>query len=137
MQGLSFQHAWRRTGSRAARLALVLFLSSPQRLARHGEEAGTGSSPNKAVDTLPQGIREFLRRKPQLPCCSMSPIRLDVNRGKLRPSGTITSIALEQVRAIFRSRTLPRDYKAAVTKFGKSKLEANGPLLPWQNWRIQ
>ena len=26
---------------------------------------------------------------------------------------------------------LPRGYKAAVTKFGKSKLESNG-LLPWQ-----
>jgi len=125
MQGLSFQHAWRRTG--VALACLVLFLSSPQSLRAWGR-SGHRLVANKAVDTLPQGIREFF----------------DANRSFLLqhvtdPLDVIAKtpaerhnhfIALDKYGR-FPFATLPRDYKAAVTKFGKSKLEANG-LLPWQ-----
>ncbi len=124
MQGLSFQHAWRRTG--VALACLVLFLS-PQNLRAWGR-SGHRLVANKAVDTLPQGIREFF----------------DANRGFLLqhvtdPLDVIAKtpaerhnhfIALDKYGR-FPFETLPRDYKAAVTKFGKTKLEANG-LLPWQ-----
>jgi hypothetical protein len=125
MQGLSFQHAWRRTG--VALACLVLFLSSPQNLRAWGR-SGHRLVANKAVDTLPQGIREFF----------------DANRSFLLqhvtdPLDVIAKtpaerhnhfIALDKYGR-FPFEILPRDYKAAVTKFGKSKLEANG-LLPWQ-----
>jgi hypothetical protein len=125
MQGLSFQHAWRRTG--VALVCLALSLSSPQNSRAWGR-SGHRLVVNKAVDTLPQGIREFF----------------DANRSFLLqhvtdPLDVLTKtpaerhnhfIALDKYGR-FPFETLPRDYKAAVTKFGKSKLEANG-LLPWQ-----
>jgi hypothetical protein len=125
MQGFSFQHAWQRTG--VALACLVLFLSSPQNLRAWGR-SGHRLVVNKAVDTLPQGIREFF----------------DANRSFLLQHVTDPLDALAKTPAErhnhfialdkygrFPFETLPRDYKAAVTKFGKSKLETNG-LLPWQ-----
>jgi hypothetical protein len=105
----------------------VLFLSSPQNLRAWGR-SGHRLVVNKAVDTLPQGIREFF----------------DANRSFLLQHVTDPLDALAKTPAErhnhfialdkygrFPFETLPRDYKAAVTKFGKSKLETNG-LLPWQ-----
>ena len=125
MQGLPFQHAWQRTG--VALACLVLLLCSPQNSRAWGR-SGHRLVVNKAVDTLPQGIRDFF----------------DTNRSFLLqhvtdPLDVIAEtpaerhnhfIALDRYGR-FPFETLPRDYKAAVTKFGKSKLEANG-LLPWQ-----
>src|SRR2546429_7732831 len=124
MQGSSFQHVWR-TG--VALACLVFFLSSPQNSRAWGR-SGHRLVVNKAVETLPQGIREFF----------------DTNRSFLLqhvtdPLDVIAKtpaerhnhfIALDKYGR-FPFETLPRDYKAAVTKFGKSKLESNG-LLPWQ-----
>jgi len=106
---------------------VVLFLSAPQNSRAWGR-GGHRLVVNKAVDTLPQGIREFF----------------DTNRTFLLqhvtdPLDVIAKtpaerhnhfIALDKYGR-FPFETLPRDYKAAVTKFGKTKLEANG-LLPWQ-----
>ena len=125
MQRWSFQHTWRRTG--VALASLVLLLSSPQNSRAWGRN-GHRLVVNKAVDTLPQGIREFF----------------DTNRSFLLqhvtdPLDVISKtpaerhnhfIALDKYGR-FPFGALPRDYKAAVTKFGKSKLEATG-LLPWQ-----
>lgn len=83
---------------------------------------------NKAVDTLPDNVRYFF----------------DVGRGSLLqhvtdPLDALTKnpaekrndfIALDKYGR-FPFEALPRSYKAAVTKFGKLKLDANG-LLPWQ-----
>jgi hypothetical protein len=83
---------------------------------------------NKAVDTLPADIRPFF----------------EANRGLLMqhvtdPLDTLAKnpaerrndfIALDKYGR-FPFEALPRNYKAAVTKFGKIKLDANG-LLPWQ-----
>jgi hypothetical protein len=84
---------------------------------------------NRAVDTLPQDIRPFF----------------DANRSILLqhvndPFGTDKTLPPAERRnqflfldkyGRFPFDTLPRSYKAAVAKFGKSKLESNG-LLPWQ-----
>jgi hypothetical protein len=105
----------------------MLFLSAPQDSRAWGR-GGHRLVVNKAVDTLPPGIREFF----------------DTNRNFLLqhvtdPLDVIAKtpaerhnhfIALDKYGR-FPFETLPRDYKAAVTKFGKTKLEANG-LLPWQ-----
>jgi hypothetical protein len=83
---------------------------------------------NKAVDTLPADFRSFF----------------EANRGLLMqhvtdPLDTLAKnpterrnhfIALDKYGR-FPFEALPRNYKAAVTKFGKIKLDANG-LLPWQ-----
>ena len=85
---------------------------------------------NRAVETLPQDIRPFF----------------EANRGILLqhvndPLGTpdkLLTPAERRNQYLFLDKygrfpfdTLPRSYKAAVAKFGKSKLESNG-LLPWQ-----
>ena len=85
---------------------------------------------NRAVETLPQDIRPFF----------------DANRSILLqhvndPFGTPDKLLTPAERhnqylfldkyGRFPFDQLPRSYKAAVTKFGKSKLESNG-LLPWQ-----
>jgi len=125
MHGWSFQLTGRRT--RVALACLMLFLSAPQDSRAWGR-GGHRLVVNKAVDTLPPGIREFF----------------DTNRNFLLqhvtdPLDVIAKtpaerhnhfIALDKYGR-FPFETLPRDYKAAVTKFGKTKLEANG-LLPWQ-----
>jgi hypothetical protein len=85
---------------------------------------------NRAVETLPQDIRPFF----------------DANRSILLqhvndPFGTPDKLLTPAERrnqylfldkyGRFPFETLPRSYRAAVNKFGKSKLESNG-LLPWQ-----
>jgi hypothetical protein len=83
---------------------------------------------NKAIDTLPQEIRFFF----------------DSSRGLLVQHVTdpldasVKSLAERHNHFIlldkygrFPFEALPREYKAAVAKFGKARLEANG-LLPWQ-----
>lgn len=83
---------------------------------------------NKAIDTLPPDIKAFF----------------DANRNLLVQHVTdpldtsVKSLAERRNHFIqlekygrFPFEALPRDYKAAVAKFGKPKLDANG-LLPWQ-----
>jgi hypothetical protein len=83
---------------------------------------------NKAVDTLPADIRSFF----------------EANRGSLMQHVTAPLdilakspterrnqfIALDKYGR-FPFEALPRQYKAALTKFGKAKLDSNG-LLPWE-----
>jgi hypothetical protein len=83
---------------------------------------------NRAIDTLPQDIRGFF----------------DANRAILLqhvndPFVSVAKTPAERKNQFlyldkygrFPFEVLPRSYKAAVAKFGRSKLEANG-LLPWQ-----
>jgi hypothetical protein len=83
---------------------------------------------NRAIDALPQDIRAFF----------------DANRSVLLqhvndPFVTVAKTPAERKNQFlyldkygrFPFEILPRSYKAAVAKFGRSKLEANG-LLPWQ-----
>src|SRR5260370_36181755 len=123
MHGWSFQLTGRRT--KVALACLVLFFSAPQN-SRAWRRGGHRLVVNKAVDTLPPGIREFF----------------DTNRSFLLqhvtdPLDVIAKtpaerhnhfIALDKYGR-FPFEPLPRDYKAAVMKFGKSKLDATA-LLP-------
>jgi hypothetical protein len=128
MQGLTFQHAGRRAV--VALACLVLLLSFPQNSRAWGRN-GHRLVVNKAIDTLetlPPEFRGFF----------------ESNRGLLvqhvtDPLDAITKTPAERHNHFillekygrFPFELLPRDYKAAVTKFGKTKLDANG-LLPWQ-----
>ncbi len=83
---------------------------------------------NQAIDTLPQDIRSFF----------------EANRGLLLqhvidPLDAVAKTPAEKRNdhlyldkyGRFPFDALPRSYKAALEKYGKSKLQANG-LLPWQ-----
>jgi len=83
---------------------------------------------NRAIDTLPADLRPFFDN-------SRSALLNHVND----PFVTVEKTPAERKNQFlylekygrFPFELLPRNYKAAVTKFGKSKLESNG-LLPWQ-----
>src|SRR5258705_305895 len=125
MQGSSIP----RSGSRiAGSLAcLMLFLSCPQHSRAWGRN-GHRLVVNKAIDTLPQDIRPFFESNLAL-----------LSQHVTDPLDTIAKSPTEKHNHFilldkygrFPFDALPRNYKAALTKFGKPKLDANG-LLPWQ-----
>jgi len=83
---------------------------------------------NRAIDTLPADLRPFFDN-------SRAELLNHVND----PFVTVAKTPAERKNQFlylekygrFPFALLPRNYKAAVTKFGRSKLESNG-LLPWQ-----
>jgi hypothetical protein len=83
---------------------------------------------NRAIDTLPADLRPFFDN-------SRAELLNHVND----PFVTVAKTPAERKNQFlylekygrFPFELLPRNHKAAVTKFGKSKLESNG-LLPWQ-----
>ncbi len=83
---------------------------------------------NKAIDTLPADIRDFFESNRAL-----------LSQHVTDPLDSIVKTASERHNHFlyldkygrFPYDGLPRNYKAAVAKFGKTKLQANG-LLPWQ-----
>src|SRR3989442_5391339 len=125
MHRLHFQRMWGRTAIILA--CLPLLNSIPQESLAWGR-SGQRLIANKAVDTLPVEIRPFF----------------EANRAVLFQHVTDPFDSLAKTPAERRNHfialdkygrfpfeALPRSYKAAVTKFGKVKLDANG-LLPWQ-----
>jgi len=83
---------------------------------------------SKAVETLPSDIRPFFEAN-----------RAILSQHVTDPLDAIAKIPAERHNHFillekygrFPFEALPRSYKAAVTKFGRAKLDANG-LLPWQ-----
>jgi hypothetical protein len=125
MQASSFDHACRRAGAALACLMLCLFFPHNSRAwGKNGHRLVV----NKAIDTLPPDIRSFFETNLAL-----------LSQHVTDPLDAITKTPAERHNHFilldkygrFPFELLPRDYKAAVTKFGKPKLEANG-LLPWQ-----
>jgi hypothetical protein len=125
MRRWSHRNPWSSAGFALA--GLLLFLLCPQNSRAWGRN-GQRLVVNKAVGTLPAEIRSFF----------------EISRGSLvqhvtDPLDSITKTPAERHNHFiildkygrFPFEALPRDYKAAVTKFGKAKLDANG-LLPWQ-----
>ena len=125
MRGRSYHQRCWRAGRAFGAIVLILFL--PQALRAWGRNAERLIL-NKAVDTLPADVRGFF----------------EANRGSLmqhvtdpldalakNPSERRSSFIALDKYGRFPFEALPRNYKAAVTKFGKLKLDANG-LLPWQ-----
>jgi hypothetical protein len=103
---------------------LLLF---PQRAAAWGRNAHK-LVVNQAIDTLPQDIRGFFESYrgillqhviDPLDAVAKTPTEKRNNHLYLDKYGR------------FPFDVLPRSYKAAVARYGKSKLEANG-VLPWQ-----
>jgi len=83
---------------------------------------------NRAIETLPPDLRSFFEN-------SRGFLLLHVNdpltSAAKTPTERRTQYLILEKYGRFPFEALPRDYKAAVTKFGRPKLEANG-LLPWQ-----
>lgn len=82
----------------------------------------------KAIDTLPPGLREFFEAN-----------RTFIAQHVTDPLDSAAKTSAERHNHFihldkygrFPFDALPRSYKAAVNKYGKSKLESNG-VLPWQ-----
>jgi hypothetical protein len=83
---------------------------------------------NQAIDTLPQDIRSFFEAN-----------RAYLLQHVIDPLNALAKTPAEKRNnhlyldkyGRFPFDALPRNYKAAVEKYGKSKLQSNG-LLPWQ-----
>ena len=117
------------TWSRAG-LALVAAASSlslpPSALAwgRNGQRLIV----NKAVDTLPFDVRPFFEASRTSLAQHITDPLDSLSKSPAEKRNHF--IALDKYGR-FPFESLPRSYKAAVTKFGKVKLDSNG-LLPWQ-----
>lgn len=83
---------------------------------------------NRAIETLPPDLRPFFEN-------SRGFLLLHVNdplaSAAKTPTERRTQYLILEKYGRFPFEAIPRDYKAAVTKFGRARLEANG-LLPWQ-----
>jgi hypothetical protein len=121
----SFYQAENRAG--CALLVFLLLLLSPHASWAWGR-SGQRLVLNKAIDTLPPDVRSFFETN-----------RAFLSQHVTDPLDAITKAPAERHNHFilldkygrFPFETLPRSYKAAATKFGRAKLEANG-LLPWQ-----
>ncbi len=83
---------------------------------------------NRAIDTLPPELRQFFDANRAILLKHVNdPFE---NVGKPNGDHKNQFLYLEKYGR-FPFDALPRSYRAAVAKFGKSKLESNG-LLPWQ-----
>src|SRR5215469_18171708 len=83
---------------------------------------------NRAIDTLPQEMRGFFDANRAILLQHVNDPLLSVEK---TPAERRNQFLFLDKYGRFPFATLPRSYKAAVAKFGKSKLESTG-LLPWQ-----
>jgi hypothetical protein len=125
MQGLFIQDERRRTVVAVA--CLLLFLVFPPNSRAWGKN-GHRLVVTKAIDTLPQDIRPFFVSNLGL---LSQHVTDPLDAMAKSPAERHNHFILLDKYGRFPFEALPRDYKAAVTKFGKLKLDANG-LLPWQ-----
>jgi hypothetical protein len=83
---------------------------------------------NKSIDTLPPDVRAFFdNARTQLLEHVNDPLAAE----STKPSEKHNHFLYLDKYGRFPFTQLPRNYKAAVAKYGKSKLESTG-LLPWQ-----
>jgi hypothetical protein len=125
MRRLFIQQAGRRAV--VAFACLFLIFSCPQNSRAWGKN-GHRLVVNKAIDTLPQDIRPFFESNLTL---LSQHVTDPLDAIAKSPAERHNHFILLDKYGRFPFEALPRDYKAAVTKFGKPKLDANG-LLPWQ-----
>jgi hypothetical protein len=83
---------------------------------------------NKAVDILPPELRGFYEANRVRITASVSD---PIESALKNPNEARYHVLLLNRYSPFPFDSLPRNYKAALNKFGRAKLEANG-LLPWQ-----
>jgi hypothetical protein len=121
------------TGKRAvlALACLFFFFSSPEDLRAWGRN-GHRLVVNKAIETLPeelpQGFRKFFEANRSF---LLQHVTDPLDAISKTPAERRNHFILLERYGRFPFSGLPRDYKSAVAKFGKPKLDANG-LLPWQ-----
>ncbi len=108
-------------------LTLAGFLASAPVAFAWGEN-GDRLITNKAVDTLPDDLRTFFEANRQFLTQHVSD---PVQAGGNTPADRRSQFIRLEHYGQFPFSGLPRDYKVAVTKFGKRNLDAYG-LLPWQ-----
>ena len=117
--------SWQRAGVFA--LFAALFLSLPDSTLAWGR-GGHRLIVNKAVETLPADIRPFFEANRAL---LSQHVTDPLDAIAKSPAERHNHFILLDKYGRFPFEALPRNYKAAVAKFGKPKLDANG-LLPWQ-----
>jgi hypothetical protein len=111
--------------------ALLVLMASVALFPRHAAGWGRNADKlvvNQAIDTLPQDIRSFFEAN-----------RAYLLQHVIDPLNALAKTPAEKRNnhlyldkyGRFPFDALPRNYKAAVDKYGKSKLQSNG-LLPWQ-----
>lgn len=111
--------------------ALLLLMAGVAIFPRHTTAWGRNADKlvvNQAIDTLPQDIRSFFEAN-----------RAYLLQHVIDPLNALAKTPAEKRNnhlyldkyGRFPFDALPRNYKAAVDKYGKSKLQSNG-LLPWQ-----
>jgi hypothetical protein len=82
----------------------------------------------KAIDTLPPDLRAYFEANRSF---TMSHVTDPLDAEAKTPAEKHNHYLYLDKYGRFPFELLPRSYKAAVTKYGKSKLESTG-LLPWQ-----
>ena len=83
---------------------------------------------NKSIDTLPPDLRAFFESSRQQ---LLAHVNDPLNDEAKKPAEKHNHFLYLDKYGRFPFSQLPRSYKAAVSKFSKSKLESTG-LLPWQ-----
>jgi hypothetical protein len=83
---------------------------------------------NQAIDTLPSDLRAFFQAHRSL---LVQHVTEPLEAATKTPAERHNHVIYLDKYGRFPFAALPRSYKAAVAKFGKSKIESTG-LLPWQ-----
>jgi len=106
---------------------VVIFVSFPQHAAAWGRN-GQKLVVSRAIETLPPEIRGFFEMNQAF---LLQHVTDPFDTLSKAPSEKRNNHLFLDKYGRFPFEALPRSYKEAVTKFGKSKLDSNG-LLPWQ-----
>jgi hypothetical protein len=107
--------------------ASLLSLLAPSQALAWGDNANK-LVVNRAIETLPQDIRPFFEGSRGF---LLQHVNDPLASAQKTPTERRTQYLVLEKYGRFPFEAIPRDYKAAVLKFGRVKLEANG-LLPWQ-----
>lgn len=83
---------------------------------------------NRAIETLPQDVRPFFESSRGF---LLQHVNDPLVSAVKTPTERRTQYLVLEKYGRFPFEALPREYKAAVLKFGRARLESNG-LLPWQ-----
>ena len=114
------------TASLLVALALLLALPAPK--SRAWGNNGQRLIVNRAVDTLPYDIRPFFEANRAY---LIQHVNDPMNQLDKHPNERQNHFVELDKYGKFPFDALPRGYKAAVAKYGKTKIDATG-LLPWQ-----
>jgi hypothetical protein len=115
----------KRGASFAAMFAIVLLFPRPSRAWGRGAHKLVV---NQAIDTLPMDLRSFFDAKRSVLLEHVNDPLQDIAK---TPAEKRNNHLYLDKYGRFPYDALPRNYKAALEKYGKSKLQANG-VLPWQ-----